>query len=392
MASPKISAIASDDTGFVWVATQDGLFRTAGSLDELRLELIEGAEPQQLDADKKSLLGARSSLSSATDHDPGAAPASNQALQYIPSSSSRADEGILWWGYDQRLTAFSPAGLQLVELELEAAILELEWDAEARALWVATAQQVLALDPFSGLETLRLDLPEGSSEAVALAIVEGEVWVRHEAIDAAVPTISRFSTDGTQLGEASFLTETSSADGPSFLLADGLGGAWWADSEGVRRIQLSPTEDGAAEDAVLLQSVTDPFAPLGSDPPSALRVDLASRSLWLGGTGSALRLSPAGELLQQWDIAADATIVDLAWTGLAADEDPPILEILAPLEGSKVDQDEVVLELIAEDAGSGVDWSTLEVRAEGVPLALSCSASGIDPSSGRSCPLELPLG
>ncbi|MEM9293230.1 MAG: hypothetical protein AAGD01_16225, partial [Acidobacteriota bacterium] len=392
VASPKISAIASDDTGFVWVATQDGLFRTAGSLDELRLELIEGLKPQQPDADNKSLLGARSSLSSATEHDAGAAPASRQALQYIPSNSSKAEEGILWWGYDQRLTAFSPSGTQLADLDLEAAIQELAWDAETHALWVATAQQILALDPFSGLETLRLDLPEGSSEAVATAIVEGEVWVRHEAIYAAIPAVSRFSPDGTQLGEASFLTEIPSADGPSFLLADGLGGAWWADSEGVRRIQLSPAGDGAAEDESLLQPVTDPFAPLGSDPPSALRVDLASRSLWLGGTGSALRLSPAGELLQQWDIAADITIVDLDWSGLTTDEDPPTLQILAPLEGSKVDQDEVVLELIAQDAGSGVDWSTLEVRAEGVPLELSCSASGTDPSSGRSCPLELPLG
>ncbi|MEM9292136.1 MAG: hypothetical protein AAGD01_10685, partial [Acidobacteriota bacterium] len=74
------------------------------------------------------------------------------------------------------------------------------------------------------------------------------------------------------------------------------------------------------------------------------------------------------------------------------DEDPPTLEILAPLDGSKVEQDEVVLELAAEDAGSGVDWSTLAVRMEGAALDLSCFPSSLDPEAGRTCPLELPLG
>ena len=69
----------------------------------------------------------------------------------------------------------------------------------------------------------------------------------------------------------------------------------------------------------------------------------------------------------------EARIHDLALELSEVDTDPPTLEIVSPVAGSKVRRQPRIVVRYA-DAGSGVEAASLALRAHGLELETSCRA------------------
>jgi len=273
----------------------------------------------------------------------------------------RPEDGAVWLAVGHELRSLSATGALLASQHLDQPAVELGLDSAASLLWVATAQSVEARDAVSGALVRAFDLGRTPDVRGLGLTPAGSIWVALRD-DARI-----FTPDGTLLRTVASRDLVALAAAPD-------GGAWLADAKSLRRV------DAAGRDRFSVE----PFGGQGSF--SALAAHPADGSVWAAAGASLVKIDAAGQifLFPPLPVEGGATVRDLA---LFADAVPPTIDILAPRDGSLLPQRSPAIEVAYADRGTGPDPSTLELRLDGAPLAITCDRR----VEGASCDPAAPL-
>ncbi|MCH9651463.1 MAG: hypothetical protein K0U98_24770, partial [Deltaproteobacteria bacterium] len=270
--------------------------------------------------------------------------------------------GTAWVASGNRLQGRSPLGETIYQQTFEGPVRDLELSPEGGPLWLAHREGALALDPLSGREMARLDLPEIRS--LVPRGLTGELWVTTG------DRLLRFDAGGGELLSVP-------ADNLRELVSDGEKGVWAIRGREILRL----SQEG--EELLAVAAFPEPLFPK-TPAPVLLQRDTATGSLWAASSHRLVRLTRAGWVQEALDLGAQADLRDFSpGLGLGADEVGPELVIRAPARGSTEVEMRPVVAVEWSDEGSGVDPESLILEVNGRTLAAQCSPS----PRGASCQL-----
>ncbi|WP_067560891.1 RHS repeat-associated core domain-containing protein [Halofilum ochraceum] len=245
------------------------------------------------------------------------------------------------WRYDAH-------GEHQVDLDLRRPVFAATIDTARDRLWLATPGRIIGYDA-AGTAVARLDSVRGSH------VRDLDYGAEGDALWLATPRGLR------RLAAADGSTEMRlRARGLDRIAADGAGGVWAANGHRLLRF------DVAGNRRIMLRH------PLQRGRLVDLAANPADQSLWLAGRSRLVHVGADGGVDYRKRLPRRAAPGRIAALGLFADLIAPELAIDQPADGALLNDVRPPIDLAYDDVGGGVDPTSLNIKANGGPLAVDC--------------------
>jgi RHS repeat-associated protein len=354
-------AVDRPSANSVWVAESGGAIRLSSSDGSIEVEISGLADVRAagLDLRRETVwllaggeLGAYDLSGAFRFSLPVAVPSSVHAdLVVVPST------GAVWLGAQRDLVNVSAEGQVLGSFELAANTVALAVDEEDSRLWVGTDRLAEARDLVTGLPvgTIALTAAEPLRD-LRVDPASGRIWI------AAGGQARLYERTGELVLKRPF---------PGLLrIAPASGGAaWLADGKAIVRLEA----DG---------SIGPPFEPLDGKGTLQHLVVSGEGTVWAANQTTIARIGSDGSPVDRISFEPPARIWDLATN---TDWLAPSLEIQTPAASACLGDATHAIDLTFADRGWGVDPESLQLFADGMAIASTCT---IAPGSATCQVLE----